>query len=300
LLPGERTSTDDEPARTLYAGLPGINAQDGVMDTSLLVGYVWADEPRATASAVLTGTDLPCLKRSAAHLAQAYWDARAAFTFGSRAGSIDECVAWARQAGTRPVILADSGDNPTAGGVGDRPDVLRHVLDRGVREVLVAGIADQPATELCYRHGIGSTLELRIGGTLGGDTQPVGATVEVVYLQPTDAPRERQAVVRSDGVSVVLSARRRPFHYRSDFTDLRLDPEAFHILVVKSGYLSPELAAIANPSLLALSPGTVDQDIERLPRVHVRMPTYPFQREFDWRPAPVVSARSPRARTIEA
>jgi microcystin degradation protein MlrC len=124
------------------------------------------------------------------------------------------------------------------------------------------------------------------------------ATVAVVYLQPTDVPGERQAVVRSGGVSVVLTARRRPFHHRSGFTDLRLDPEAFRILVVKSGYLSPELAAIANPSLLALSPGAVDQDIERLPRTHVRTPTYPFQREFDWRPAPVVSARSPGERTI--
>src|SRR5579885_3838504 len=58
LMPGERTSTHDEPARTLYAQLPRITAQDGVMDASLLVGYVWADEPRATASAVLTGTAL--------------------------------------------------------------------------------------------------------------------------------------------------------------------------------------------------------------------------------------------------
>ncbi len=50
LLPGERTSTEDQPAKDLYAQLPLRNATPGVLDASLLVGYVWADEPRATAS----------------------------------------------------------------------------------------------------------------------------------------------------------------------------------------------------------------------------------------------------------
>jgi len=295
LLPGERTSTEDEPAKTLYASLPGIEAWDGVMDASLLVGYVWADEPRATASAVLTGTDTTLLESGAALLARKYWEARAAFTFGVRTGSIEECVEWARQAATRPVILADSGDNPTAGGVGDRPDVLRHLLDRDVRDVLIAGIADQPATDACYQRGAGGRIDLSIGGTLGEGASPVTTTVEALFLYPTDTPRECQAVVRAGGVTLVLTARRRPFHNLRDFTNLGLRPEAFHLLVVKSGYLSPELAAIANPALMALSLGAVDQDIERLPRQHGQQPTYPFQRDFTWKPTTIVSARSPRA-----
>jgi microcystin degradation protein MlrC len=294
LLPGERTSTVDDPAKTLYASLRGLTAQDGVMDASLLVGYVWADEPRATASAVLTGTDRDVLTRYAALLAQEYWSARSDFTFGVPTGSIDECVAWAQHATTHPVILADSGDNPTAGGVGDRPDVLRHVLERNVPNILLAGIADQPATDVCYQHGVGSTISLRIGGTLGGGTQPVAMTVEVVFLQPTTTQRDRQAVVHAGGVTLVLTARRRPFHHIADYTALGLHPDAFHIVVVKSGYLSPQLAAIANPTLMALSSGAVDQDIERLPHEHIRTPTYPFQHHFTWEPTPVVSARSPR------
>ena len=63
-LPGERTSTEDQPAKDLYAQLALRNANPGVLDASLLVGYVWADEPRATASVVLTGTDRPALERA--------------------------------------------------------------------------------------------------------------------------------------------------------------------------------------------------------------------------------------------
>lgn len=70
VLPGERTSTEDTPARELYASLPGIEADRSIWDASLQVGYVWADEPRATAAAVITGTDLDRAEAAAAKLAQ--------------------------------------------------------------------------------------------------------------------------------------------------------------------------------------------------------------------------------------
>ncbi len=82
LMPGKRTSTLYDPAKCLWAQLPGMNAELGVLDASLLVGDVWADEPRATASAVLTGTKPDLLKKDALLLAQQYWDARKQFKYG--------------------------------------------------------------------------------------------------------------------------------------------------------------------------------------------------------------------------
>ena len=52
LLPGERTSTEDEPAKSLYLKLPEHDVVPGIWDANLMVGYVWADEPRGTACAV--------------------------------------------------------------------------------------------------------------------------------------------------------------------------------------------------------------------------------------------------------
>ena len=111
-LPGERTSTEHEPAASLYASLREIDPQPGVLDVSLLVGYVWADEPRAGASVVLTGTDTAVLKREAKRLARRYWGARAGFVFGVPAGSIDACLDLALGAPEHPVFVSDSGDNP--------------------------------------------------------------------------------------------------------------------------------------------------------------------------------------------
>jgi microcystin degradation protein MlrC len=299
LLPGERTSTEDQPAKDLYAQLPLRNASPGVMDASLLVGYVWADEPRATASVVMTGTDQPALEEQALQLARNYWDAREDFQFGVPVGSIaellDQLQDGAQASATQPVILADSGDNPTGGGVGDRAEVLEGLLSRNFVNALVAGIADLPATERCYQHTPGSRLTLRIGASLDPvGSRPIEVVAEILFLLPTNNARERQAVVKIQEVTVVLTAARRPFHNISDFTRLQLHIPGFNLLVVKSGYLSPELAPLANPNLMALSGGSILQDLDKLPRNQFRPPTFPFDRSFSWQPSTIVSARSPR------
>ena len=295
LLPGERTSTEDQPAKGLYAQLAPMNAKPGVLDISLLVGYVWADEPRATASVVLTGTERPTLEREAMRLAQQYWDAREDFKFGVPVGSIAELLDQAQTVATQPVILADSGDNPTGGGVGDRAEVLELLWRRNFTNALVAGIADLPATELCYQRFAGSKLSLRIGASLDPQgSRAIEVEAEILFLLPTGNPRERQAVVRIDGITLVLTAARRPLHDISDFTRLQLHIPSFKLLVVKSGYLSPELAPLANPNLMALSDGSSLQDLDRLPKNEFRPPTYPFDRSFRWQPSPIVSARSPQ------
>lgn len=297
LMPGERSSTLYDPAKRLWAQLAGMNAVPGVLDASLLVGYVWADEPRATASAVLTGTNPDLLKRDALSLAQQYWDARKEFQFGVPTGTFAECVEKAQSLGTRPVIISDSGDNPTAGGSADRADVLAGLVQLKVRDALIAGIADRPATDACYRAGVGVTLPLKIGGTLDPQSsRPVEVSGKVVYLLSTGDLPERQAVIDVDGIKVVLTARRRPFHEIKDFTSLGLEPTSFKIVVVKAGYLVPPIAKIANPNLMALTEGAVNQDIVHLPSNKYRIPSYPFVADLKWKPFTITSARSPQAK----
>jgi microcystin degradation protein MlrC len=297
LMPGERSSTLYEPAKRLWAQLPGMNAEPGVLDASLLVGYVWADEPRATASAVLTGTKPDRLRRDALALAQQYWDARKEFKFGVPTGTLSECIEQAQRLGTKPVVISDSGDNPTGGGTGDRAEVLAELLRHDVQNAVIAGIADRPATEACYRAGVGATLPLRIGGTLDPQgSQPVSVTAKVIFLSSADNPAERECVIEVRGITVVLTARRRPFHEIRDFSSLGLKPANFKIVVVKAGYLVPEIAKIANPNLMALTDGAINQDIEHLPKSRYRVPSYPFDPDLQWKPFAIVSARSPQPR----
>jgi microcystin degradation protein MlrC len=294
LMPGERSSTEYEPAKRLWAQLPAMSARPGVLDASLLVGYVWADEPRATAAAVFTGTEAATLHAAARELAQQYWNARHEFQFGVPTGTMAEVIARALKLESRPVVLSDSGDNPTGGGTGDRADALAELLRMKVTSAVVAGIADRPATLACYAAGVGRTVPLKIGASLDpARSTPIDVTAKVVFLARTDSLPERQAVVDVNGISVVLTARRRPFHRPEDFTSLGLEPTSFKIVVVKAGYLVPEIAAFANPNLMALTDGAVNQDIQRLSNRH-RAPTFPWVGDLRFTPLTKVSARSPK------
>ena len=245
---------------------------------------MWADEPRATACAVVTGTDRAAMTAAATHLAQNYWDIREGFVFGTKTGSIEECVGWAVASATGPVVLAESGDNPTGGGVGDRAEVLEALIAADAQGVVFAGITDKAATDAAYAAGVGATVALSIGASLDPASRKVMADAEVVFLADAAEERLREAVVRIGGIGLVLTARRRPFHNIVDFTKLELDPRDAKIVVVKSGYLSPDLGPIANPSLMALSPGVVDQFVERLERKHKLIAQYPFDRDSTFVP----------------
>lgn len=294
LLPGERTSTEDEPAKSLYATLPSFDAREGILDAALMVGYVWADEPRATASAVITGTDIAAMTQAATEVAQSYWDARTQFVFGVPTMPLDECITQALASPTHPVILADSGDNPTGGGVGDRGDVLAAFAREDRAEgIIFAAITDPAACEAAFALGVGQEAVFGIGAALDSSGTRVELSCTVVTLIDAEDPTDREAVLRHKGLTIAIAARRRPYHNLADFERLGLDPHQANIVVVKSGYLSPELAPIANPPLMALSSGVVNQDVVHLRRQQTRRPCFPMDDTFDW--VPVVHRQADRS-----
>ncbi|THF48048.1 M81 family metallopeptidase [Allorhizobium terrae] len=291
LLPGERTSTEDEPAKSLYAHLPRHDLRDGIWDCNLMVGYVWADEPRATACAVVTGTNKDEAAKVAQEIAQSYWQARSDFEFGPVTGNLNDMLDIAEKAETRPVILADSGDNPTGGGVGDRVDVLSALIARKFDDVVVGGITDKPAVDCCFSAGEGKMVELKIGGSLDPASPCVTVQAQVVRLDAGHVESDRQAVVKIGGITVILASKRRPYHNIADFTRHGIDPKKVRLLVVKSGYLSPELQPISNPNLMALTDGVINQDIEALPSKRRVQPIFPFKKDFEYQPVTKFSAR---------
>lgn len=286
ILPGERTSTLVEPGKSLYAGLAQPNAEPGVLDASLWVGYVWADEPRSSATVVVTGTEEGVICRQAEAIARRYWDERENFNFGTPVGAADWCIQQAVDLPGNSVVISDSGDNPTAGGVGDVPYFLGRLLAHpdfahGDLNAIYASIPDRAAVEACYAAGQGGEVEVVLGGKMdpvNGQPLPVQGTVETLYRH--DAVGGDMAVLRVGGVRVIVTSRRKPHHYLSDFTQLGLDPQAYKIIAVKIGYLVPDLRLMARHALLALTPGAVNQDIPSLPYRRVVRPIYPLDADF--------------------
>lgn len=282
-LPGEKTSTEWAPGRSIYAAIPAEIDGDAVMDATIQVGYVWADEPRMTACAIALGRDKAAISAAASRLAERYWQSRADFRFGVEALSIDECIKRAMADELAPVIISDSGDNITAGGAGDVTDFLKRALRHKPPDLVYASIADEAAVQACMEAGIGAKLDLVIGGKLDHlNSQPLAISGIVEFIK-ADA-RNPQVALNCAGIRVILTARRASFQRRQQFLDLNIIPEDHDIIVVKIGYLVPELKAMAALNYLALSPGAVNQDLLSLRFEHINRPCYPFDADMQWSP----------------
>lgn len=282
LLPGEKTSTRIEPAKSVYAKVDEVEAVDGVLDAAIWVGYAWADEPRCQAAVVVTGDDRTVIATKAKELAQAYWDARSDFAFVAPTGTLGECVQQAVASSARPFFISDSGDNPTAGGAGDTSWTLNELLHmpeivKSDFVTLYAAIVDPAAVSDAVKAGVGSDVLVDLGGHV--DSGPCGpvmlqATVRAVDLG--DPVAGAVAVLAVGGLRVIVTARRKPYHLEEDFTALGLEPRRADLVIVKIGYLEPELYEMAADWLLALTPGGVDQDLLRLGHHGIERPMFPF------------------------
>ncbi len=285
-LPGERTSTMWEPGATVYRKLAESDTVDGVIDASLWVGYVWADQPRANATTVVTGTDVEAIKAEALKIAKRYWDARQDFGFGVPTGSADWTIDEALKLNRKAVLISDSGDNPTAGGAGDIPYMVERLLARpelarGERTAIVSAIASHSAVRIAIAAGIGADVDVVIGGVNDPvNGSPLALRGEVYSIYENDRVGGDIVVIRSGGVHVVIPSRRKPYHQLLEFANLGLDVASHDVTVGKWGYLEPELKAAASAAFQALTPGAVNQDIEALEFTRVERPVYPLDRDM--------------------
>ena len=239
----------------------------------------------------MTGYDRGVIASSAERLARQFWAVRREFHFVAPTGSLDDCVTAALASSTRPFFISDSGDNPTAGGSGDVTWGLTRLLARREFQhatgptVLYASIPGPRAIETVLHAGLHATVTVTVGAQVDNiHSGPVTLTGRVHAIRYGDRDAHVEAVVQTGSVFVIITRLRKPYHYEHDFRDLQLDARRADIVVVKIGYLEPELFNMAAGWMLGLTPGGVDQDLERLPYHRIERPMWPFDRDFKTEP----------------
>ena len=287
LLPGEQTSTRVEPAKSLYELVPKVESLPGIIDAAIWVGYAWADEPRNRAAVVVTGTCEEAVAAGAERLARKFWDVHADFHFVGPTGSFAECLNGALKSHARPFFISDSGDNPTAGGSGDVTWGLTQLLARPEFQhesgptVIYASLPGPRAVQAMVEAGIGATVTVTAGAEVDyTHAGPLTMTGRVHAIRHGDTDAVIEAVLQVGSVFAILTQLRKPYHHEHDFTDLNLRPRSAEMVIVKIGYLEPELFDMAADWLLALTPGGVDQDLERLGHHRICRPMWPFDKVF--------------------
>ncbi|CAM4309199.1 Microcystin degradation protein MlrC, contains DUF1485 domain [Pedobacter westerhofensis] len=287
LLPGEKTSTRIEPGKSIYKAVAPAAAQEGIVDAAIWIGYAWADEPRNHAVVMVTGDDKDKVTKTAEKLAQSFWDARSRFEFVAPTATLTESLDKAIASKKHPFFISDSGDNPTAGGAGDVTWTLTEILKRpefksaNGPSLIYASIPGPELVAKALAAGVGKPVEGTAGAAIDARYAPpvkLTGTVESIYKGDKDAVTE--VVIKVGSVHVIVTQKRKPYHKEIDFTNLSLQPRKADIVVVKIGYLEPELYAMRADWLLALTPGGVDQDLDRLPYKRIRHPMFPLDKNM--------------------
>ncbi len=290
LVPGEKSITEVEPLHAIYAQIPDICKIEGLIDASIFAGYCWADLPRSAMRVFVVAKDKKygeTAKNEAVRLARQIWNNRNKLELDVPSGSIDEMIRKSQEYADTTVFISDSGDNTTAGAPGDNTQVLGALLQHKCKNALMAGIVDPEALTKCIAAGIGQKVDLTLGGkvdTVFGKPLPVSA--KVLFISPDSLMNTSRgaAVIETDGVKTVILKTCRSFVEIRDFKEVGINPLDFRIVVVKLGYLFPELRDIAPVHLMALTTGFCNLDIPNLPFKHVHRPIYPLDRDMVWEP----------------
>lgn len=287
LLPGEKTSTRIEPGKSIYAAVEPASTQEGILDAAIWIGYAWADEPRNHAVVMVTGDDEQKVKKTAEQLAKKFWQLRNDFVFVAPTGSLKEALAKALASKVHPYFISDSGDNPTAGGAGDVTWTLTEILKNPAFKkqdgpsLFYASIPSPELVKKAIAAGVGKPVDGYAGAAVDARFAPpvhLSGTVQSIVYGDKDA--EVEVVVKVGSVHVIVTQKRKPYHKEIDFTRLGLEPRKADIVVVKIGYLEPELYAMRADWLLALTPGGVDQNIEKLPYKRIKRPMFPLDKNM--------------------
>lgn len=186
----------------------------------------------------------------------------------------------------RPVIVADSGDSPSAGAPGDSVDCLRVLVGAGLPTVL-ATVTDAPVAAAAHRAGPGATFRVRLGGSL---TPGLGAAIDVeATVRSVSDGRFVQeypaspvdigpcAVLRVANADIVVTSRPAFMLDTSVIRHAGLDPADYRVVQVKSAggfralWSSVSTSAVVVDSLGASSSRLTDLPFSRLPQ-----PLWPF------------------------
>lgn len=278
LLPGEKTSTRVEPAKSLYAKVAPAAKQEGIIDAAIWIGYAWADEARNHAVVMVTGDDKEKVTSTAEQLANSFWKVRSEFEFVAPTASLHESLDEALASNKHPFFISDMGDNPTAGGAGDVTWTLREILARpefkseNGPSLIYASIPGPELVEKAIAAGVGGKIDGYAGAAIDSRFAPpvrLSGTVESIG--------DHAAVIKIGSVHVIVNGNR---NRNTNFTSLGLNPMETDIIVVKMGYLVPRLYDMSADWIMALTPGGVDQDLEDLDYSRIKRPMFPFDKDM--------------------
>ncbi|WP_315811549.1 M81 family metallopeptidase [Bradyrhizobium sp. SZCCHNR2028] len=284
LIPISWQCTNDQPTKGIYEKLAALQSE-AVPTLSFAPGFPAADFAHCGPSVFAYGrtqADADAAADAIAAIVAGHED-----DFDGRIYAPDDGVRHAMtlaKTATRPIVIADTQDNPGAGGDSDTTGMLRALVRNRASRAAIGMIYDPQAALAAHAAGEGATVTLSLGGKSGipGDA-PFEESFIVEKLSdgcfvapgPFYGGRRMEmglsAALRIGDVRVVVCSHKAQLADQEMYRFVGIEPTAQAILVNKSSvHFRADFEPIAEHLLICAAPGAMPADPSTLPWTSLR------------------------------
>ena len=284
LIPISWQCTNDEPCKSIYQKLAALES-DAVPTLSFAPGFPAADFCHCGPSVFACGKTQADADAAADTIAKLVIGHES--DFDGRIYTPDEGVRYAielAKTANKPIVIADTQDNPGAGGDSDTTGMLRALVRNHATRAAIGVIYDPASAKAAHAAGVGATVALALGGKSGipGDT-PYRESFVVErlsdgqfvapgpYYGGRDMDMGLSACLRIGGVRVVVSSHKAQLADQSMYRYVGIEPTQQSILVNKSSvHFRADFEPIAERLIICAAPGAMPADTSTLPWTRLR------------------------------
>jgi microcystin degradation protein MlrC len=284
LIPISWQCTGDQPCKSIYQRLAALQGH-AVPTLSFAPGFPAADFFDCGPSVFAYGHSQADADAAVDEMAKLIVSHES--DFDGRIFTPDEGVRYAMElarSARKPIVIADTQDNPGAGGDSDTTGMLRALVRNNASRAAIGVICDPASAKAAHAAGVGATVTLALGGKSGipGDA-PYKETFIVEnlsdgqfvaagpYYGGRDMDMGPSAALRIGDVRVVVSSYRAQLADQSMYRYVGIDPLAQSILVNKSSvHFRADFEPIAEKLIICAAPGAMPADTAALPWTRLR------------------------------
>lgn len=278
------------PMNGILARQHKLREAEGLITSSVAIGFTWADTPNAGPAVVVhadTRSDID-LAPIAGELSHALWESRHQTQLDYP--GLEEVMERARQPATAPLVIADFADNPAGGAYGDSPNLLRSIIEADLQDAVFVSLYDPRNAALAHEAGEGASLTLDLGGWNDPSvTPPLRLQVTVEKLHPgkilLDGPYLRgvtidmgpMVVLRHRGILIVVASRAMGITDLQQLRALEIEPTKQRVIALKSrNHHRASFGPIAREVVLVDAGGIASTDFARIPYTRLKRPIWPL------------------------
>lgn len=284
LIPLVWQCTTIEPAATIYREVAALEHGD-VMSVTFTPGFSPADIAECGPGIVAYARTQAAADKAAARIEALVLECER--DFAGQVYDPDTAVRHAlaeSQKGRRPIVLADTQDNPGAGTDSDSMGLFAALVKHNAAGAVEGLICDPDAAAIAHQAGEGSEIALDLGEHSGlPGHRPFKGTFKVEkvgdgrftatgpFYSGSRMQLGRMALLSLGGVRAVISSRKQQAADQSMFRHLGIEPKEQPILALKSSvHFRADFQPIAAEILIVAAPGANPVDHLALPYRHLR------------------------------